>query len=207
MALIVGQATTNTHITNTDLLLRNYAKSDSIREILLIAENQEKHFAQGAYINSGLVLIKATIDDNLGLWKVSIEVDHGKVVYTAYDNEAQKINIQTIPSDKYIKDKENLNAAEIQAVIEGNSRSLDIDLGDTATLKKAKDFFADDYVLKYLVLNNEHNDLASRFVIWHIRAYRKIFINYEKKFSFLWKDTEFKNARSLAAAMRAKGLL
>lgn len=187
-------------------LLEIYSKKQSIMEVLRAAVAQEEHFRRGAHLNSNTVLIKAENSDETGLWTVTIEVDHGKVIYTCLDEDANHINIFSIPNDKYIKDKENLSEAEIKAIQIHASNSIDINLKDVKTLRKAKEHFQNDYVLKHVPLYHLDSDNAARFIIWHIKAYKKVFKDYINTFEFLWEGTSFKNARSLAKEMVARGL-
>lgn len=188
-------------------LLEIYSKKQSILDVLRCAYAQERHFIRGAYLNSGTVLIKASSDDITGLWEIILEVDHGKVVYTCLDKEGNNMNIFSIPNDKYIKEKETLSEAEIKAIQIQASSSIDIDLRDTKSLKKAKELFKHDYVLKHIPLYHLDSDNAARFLIWHIRAYRKVFLDYQRTFQFLWEGTSFKNARSLVTALTERNLV
>jgi hypothetical protein len=188
-------------------LLEIYSKKQSILDVLRCAYAQELHFIRGAYLNSGSVLIKAFNDDVTGLWEITLEVDHGKVVYNCLDAEGNNMNIFSIPNDKYIKDKENLSDSEIKAIQIQASNSVDIDLRDTRSLKQAKELFKRDYVLKHIPLYHLDQDNAARFLIWHIRAYRKVFLDYQRTFKFLWEGTSFKNARGLVNALLEKNLV
>jgi hypothetical protein len=188
-------------------LLEIYSGKQSILDVLKCAYAQELHFIRGAYLNSGTVLISAASDNITGLWEICLEVDHGKVIYNCMDAEGNNMNIYSIPSDKYIKDKENLSESEIKAIQIQASNSIDIDLRDTRSLKKAKDLFKRDYVLKHIPLYHLEADDAARFLIWHIRAYRKVFLEYQRTFKFLWEGTSFKNARSLVEALLEKNLV
>ena len=190
-----------------DKLLEIYSKKQSILDVLKCAYAQELHFKRGAYLNSGTVLIKAFSDDVTGMWEITLEVDHGKVVYTCLDAEGNNMNIFSMPNDKYIKEKETLTEAEIKAIQIQASSSIDIDLRDTRSLKKAKELFKSDYVLKHIPLYHLDHDNAARFLIWHIRAYRKVFLDYQRTFKFLWEGTRFKNARSLVEALEARNLV
>lgn len=199
------------HIQKTKLyeekLLEIYSQKPNIMEVLRAAVAQEDHFMKGSTLNSGTVLIKAYNDDHTGLWTVVIEVDHGKVIYTCLDEDANHINIFSIPNDKYIKDKENLSEAEIKSIQIHASSSIDINLKDVRTLRKAKDLFKTDYVLKHIPLYHLDSDNAARFIIWHIKAYKKVFKDYIHTFQFLWEGTCFNNARTLAKEMIARGLV
>jgi len=188
-------------------LLEIYSQKESIMEVLRCAVAQEIHFNRGAYLNSGTVLVKADSDPVTGLWEVTLEVDHGKVVYTCMDQEGNQINIFSIPNEKYIKNKEELSEAEIKTIQIQASNSIDINLKDMRTLKNAKDLFKHDYVLKHIPLYHLDADNAARFLIWHIRAYRKLFLEYYRKYKFLWEGTRFKNCKSLANAMIDRGLV
>ncbi|MDA0771335.1 MAG: hypothetical protein O3C63_00150 [Cyanobacteria bacterium] len=188
-------------------LLEIYSKKQSIMQVLKAAVAQEEHFRKGAHLNSSTVLIKAENSDETGLWTVTIEVDHGKVVYTCMDEDANHINIFSIPNAKYIKDKENLSEGEIKAIQIHASNSIDLNLKDVKTLRMAKEHFKDDYVLKHVPLYHLDSDNAARFIIWHIKAYKKVFKDYINTFEFLWEGTSFKNARSLAKEMVARDLV
>lgn len=187
-------------------LLEIYASKPAIMDVLRAAYAQEEHYAKGAYLNYGTVLIKAFSNDKTGLWEVVLEVDHGKVCYTCLDEEGNNINLFSIPSDKYIKNKESLSEAEIKAIQIQASNSIDINLKDTKSLKKAKELFQHDYVLKNVPLYHLDSDNAARFLIWHIRAYRKVFFDYYKTFKFLWEGTSFKNASSIVKVLLQRGL-
>lgn len=190
-----------------DKLLEIYSQKESIMEVLKCAVAQETHFQRGAYLNSGTVLVKATSDPVTGLWEVTLEVDHGKVIYTCMDQEGNQINIFSIPNEKYIKNKEHLSESEIKSIQIQASNSIDINLKDMKTLKNAKELFQNDYVLKHIPLYHLDAENAARFLIWHIRAYRKLFLEFYRKFRFLWEGTSFKNCQSLAQAMIKKGLV
>jgi hypothetical protein len=112
-----------------------------------------------------------------------------------------------MPNAKYLNGKESMSAEEIARILVEHSNTVAIDLKDVSTLQLAKEAFANDYVLKHIPLANPTQDTAARFVIWHIRAYRKLFQNYTKKFGFLWEETGFSSARELAGAMRDGGFI
>lgn len=188
-------------------LLEIYSKKPVILEVLKCAVAQEKHFEKGNFLNSGTVLIKARIDKETGLWQVILEVDHGTVTYTATDAESNQINIYSMPNDKYIIGKDNMSAAEIRAIQVNAANSIDINLKDIRTLRKAKDMFKYDYVLKHIPLVHLDHDNAARFIIWHIKAYRKVFLSYQKTNKFLWESTSFKNATCLSEAMIERNLV
>lgn len=190
-----------------DKLLEIYSKKPVILEVLKCAVAQEKHFEKGNFLNSGTVLIKARINDETGLWQVILEVDHGSVTYSAMDAESNQINIYSIPNDKYIIGKESMTEAEIKTVQINAANSIDINLKDIRTLRKAKDMFKYDYVLKNIPLVHLDHDNAARFIIWHIKAYRKVFLNYQKTNKFLWESTSFKNALGLSNAMIERNLV
>lgn len=189
-----------------DKLLEIYSQKETILEVLKCAYAQEEHFRRGAYLNSGTVKVQADRDEKSGRWEVVIDVDHGKVVYTALDDDSYNVNIYSIPNTKYIKNKENLSEAELKMIQVQASNSIDINLKDTKTLRKAKDLFKNDYVLKHISLHHLDADNAARFLIWHIRAYRKVFLDYQKKYKFLWEDTSFKSATQIVNAMATRGL-
>jgi hypothetical protein len=188
-------------------LLEIYSKKDSILDVLKCAYLQEQHYSKGAFLNSDTVLIRAKSDERTGLWEVILEVDHGKVVYTCMDEDVNNINIFSMPNDKYIKDKENLSEAEIKAIQIQASNSININLKDVRSLRKAKDLFKCDYVLKHIPLYHLDEDNAARFIIWHIKAYRKVFLDYMKTYKFLWEGTSFKNATSLVNALLERNLV
>lgn len=202
---------TSNYIQKTKLyeekLLEIYSRKSNIMEVLRAAVAQEEHFKKGAALNSGTVMVRAENDSKTGNWIVTIEVDHGKVVYTCLDDDANHINIFSMPNDKYIKDKDKLSDAEIKAIQIQASNSIDINLKDVRTLRLAKEMFKNDYVLKHIPLYHLDSDTAARFIIWHIKAYKKVFKDYLNTFEFLWEGTSFKNARSLATAMIERGLV
>jgi hypothetical protein len=188
-------------------LLEIYSKKDSILDVLKCAYLQEVHYSKGAFLNSDTVLIKAKSDERTGLWEVTLEVDHGKVVYTCMDEDANNINIFSMPNDKYIKDKETLTEAEIKAIQIQASNSININLKDVRSLRKAKDLFKYDYVLKHIPLYHLDGDDAARFIIWHIKAYRKVFLDYKKTYSFLWEGTSYMNASALVKSLVERNLV
>lgn len=188
-------------------LLEIYSKKQSILDVLKCAYAQEVHFMRGAYLNSGTVMVQAFSDDTTGLWEITLGVDHGKVIYNCLDAEGNNMNIFSVPSEKYIKEKENLSDAEIKSIQFQASSSINIDLRDTRSLRQAKLLFKEDYVLKNIPLHHLDNDNAARFLIWHIRAYRKVFLDYQRTFKFLWEGTSFKNARSLVRELIARKLV
>lgn len=188
-------------------LLEVYSSKQSILEVLRCAVAQEKHYLRGAELNSGTVHISARCDDNTGLWEVCISVDHGKVYYTCHDVNANQISILSIPSDKYIKNRERLTESEMKAIQIQASTAMEIDLKDVRTLRKAKDLFKHDYVLRHIPLYHLDHDNAARFLIWHIKAYKKIFMDYVKTYGFLWEGTSFRNSLSLARALVERGLV
>lgn len=200
---------TQEKITNTksyeENLLEIYSKKPVIMEVLKCALAQEKHYERGVHLNSGTVFIKAKFDDVTGQLQVILEVDHGSVTYTCLDVEMNNINIYSMPNDKYIIGKESMSEAELRTIQINASNSLDINLKDIRTLRKAKDMFKYDYVLKHIPLHHLDHDNAARFIIWHIKAYKKVFFDYLKNYKFLWQGTSFKNAISLTNTMIEKG--
>ena len=185
---------------------QRYMNFASYRTALKRAAEIEDSLEKGMMVNSGTVLLRGKFSDSTGFLRASFEVDHGKVYYDAHDHEIYKLTIRTEPSSKYIKDLNQQNEETIRECINRYSNSLDIDLRDTVTLRKAKEYFADDYVLKNLPLNSGPGKMASRFVIWHIRAYRKSFYKYYNQAKTLWTGSGFKNARSLLREFKRRGL-
>lgn len=205
--MVIMATKTNTKY-DTDKLLKIYSTDPLIRKFILTAEDRENKLLEGIPLVQGEVLFKAFINQETGLWEACIEVKHGKVTYTAYDPESYHINVTTTLNFDYVKEKENdLSDYEIEEIQRICSNTLDIDLRDLVSLKKAKKIFENDIVMKNIQLNNPTLDSASRLVIWHIRAYRKVLTNYQRDFKFLWEDTGFHSGKALAAAMRVRGFL
>ncbi len=186
-------------------LVNKLAKDEIVREVILHAEDQELLWLKGVKINEDIVTLKADIE--AGLWTITLEVDHGTVVYKSHDKAGYLITISTHPNAKYLRGKENLSEDQITVLLTEYSSCVAIDLKDINTLKHAKSVLKDDYVLKHIPLANPTQDCAARLVIWHIRAYRKLFLDYQNKYGFLWQETGFNNARTLAGAMRDEGLI
>lgn len=185
--------------------LETLAQDEIARKVIAMAEKQELAWLTGIKSVSDTVNVKADI--NNGLWTITMEVDHGSVVYKNHDMAGYQITIKTLPNAKYLFDASRMSPEEIAEILAKHSNSVDIDLKDINTLKAAKESLKDDYVLKHIPLDNPTRDCAARLVIWHIRAYRKIFIDYQNKYGFLWQRTGFSNARTLAGAMREQGLI
>ncbi len=186
-------------------LLDKISQSQDVCLAVLEAEAQELHWLKGIKLNEDIIELKASL--NADLWTIELEVEHGYVTYRSHDKAAFIISIETRPKAKYVTQAEKLSETEINKILEENSNNVLIDLKDIASLTRAKNLLKDDYVLKNIPLANPTQDKASRLVIWHIRAYRKIFLDYQKKYGFLWQSTGFQNARSLASAMRNEGKL
>lgn len=185
---------------------QRYMNFASYRTALKRAAEIEDSLEKGMMVNSGTVLLKGKFSDSTGCLRASFEVDHGKVHYDAHDHEIYKLTIRTEPNSKYIRDLDKVDEETVRECVNRYSNTLDIDLRDTVTLRKAKEFFADDYVLKNLPLNSGPGKVASRFVIWHIRAYRKAFYKYYNQAKSLWQGSGFKNARSLLREFKRRGL-
>lgn len=185
---------------------QKYINSASYRKALRLAAGIEDNLENGMSINSGTVLLKGKFSDTDGYLRACFEVEHGKVFYTAHDEDIYKLTIETQPSTKFINNLDKLDEESINECIQRYSNRLYIDLRDTVTLRKAKEVFADDYVLKNLPLNSGAGKIASRFVIWHIRAYRKAFYRYYVQAKSLWEGSGFKNARSLISEFKRRGI-
>jgi hypothetical protein len=185
---------------------QKYINSASYRKALRLACGIEDNLENGMSINSGTVLLKGNFSDSDGHLRASFNVEHGQVFYTAHDEDIYKLTIETRPSNKFINNLEKLDEESINECIQRYSNRLYIDLRDTVTLRKAKEVFSDDYVLKNLPLNSGAGKVASRFVIWHIRAYRKAFYRYYIQAKSLWEGSGFKNARSLVGEFKRRGI-
>ena len=185
---------------------QRYMNFASYRSALKRAAEIEDSLDKGMMVNSGTVLLRGKFSDSTGLLQASFEVDHGKVFYEAHDQEIYKLTVRTEPNTKYVRDLDQMDEESVRECILRYSNSLEIDLRDTVTLRKAKEFFADDYVLRNLPLNSGPGKIASRFVIWHIRAYRKAFYKYYNQAQSLWQGSGFKNARSLLREFKRRGL-
>ena len=185
---------------------QRYANSESYRKALRLACGIEDNLENGMSINSGTVLLKGKFSDSDGYLRASFDVEHGQVFYTAHDEDIYKLTIETKPSTKFINNLEKLDEESINECIQRYSNHLYVDLRDTVTLRKAKEVFSDDYVLKNLPLNSGAGKVASRFVIWHIRAYRKAFYRYYVQAKSLWEGSGFKNARSLVSEFKRRGI-
>ncbi len=186
-------------------LLERLSSSDDIRHVLSCAEAQELNWLEGVKLNEDLVTLKADIRD--GLWTITLEVEHGTVTYRNLDKAGYLITITTMPNTKYLNGKEKLSQDEVTRILIEHSNTVAIDLKNISTLKAAKEAFRNDYVLKHIPLANPTQDTAARLVIWHIRAYRKLFMDYSRKFGFLWQGTGYSSARELSAAMRDGGFI
>lgn len=185
---------------------QKYINSATYRRALKSACSIEDSLEKGMSVNSGTVLLKGTFSDSDGLLRASFEVEHGEVFYTAHDEDIYKLTIETRPNPKFINNLEKLDEETVNDCLQRYSNRLYIDLRDTVTLRKAKEVFSDDYVLRNLPLNSGAGKIASRFVIWHIRAYRKAFHQYYAQAKVLWEGSGFKNARSLLAEFKRRGL-
>ncbi len=186
-------------------LIKELAHNKDFCSVLKLAEKQELTWQEGVKLNEDIVTLKAKIEN--GFWTITLEVDHGSIVYQSLDKDGYLITISSMPNSKYLSGTEHLNADEIAAILIASSNQVAIDLKDINSLKRAKEIFQNDYVMKHIPLANPTQDTAARLVIWHIRAYRKLFVEYMSQFGFLWQDTEFHNARDLAGAMRNEGLI
>lgn len=192
---------------NVEKLLELYAGDPESCQLILDAENMEKEFADGMLLVNDTVRLRATLSDETGCWEMSLEAEHGKIVYVSLDYQSYKINIRTIPNVEFLMNSKGLSKSEAEAFQQEHSRTLDIDLKDLVTLKKAKEHFKGDYILNNITLDNPTMDQADRLLIWHIRAYRKFYFDYFNSACYLWDGTGFKNASSLAKAMRERGLV
>lgn len=189
-----------------ETLLSLYSQDQEIYKLICEAASIEEEFADGLELMDGYLYLKALINEDTGMWELCLEADHGRVFYTAKDLQMTKINIATMPNTKYIRDKEVMNDGDLALIQKEFSRSFDIDLKDVKTLNSAKKFFQGDYVLKNIQLYNEAEDTAERFMIWHIRAYRKVYVDHYKAFNSLWEGSGLKSAKSLLKAMKDRGL-
>jgi hypothetical protein len=132
-----------------------------------------------------------------GFWKVSYEVPHGKVHYETLDHEAFTMKLHTVPAEACVNEKEKYDLAELKQVIQDHSNTIFIDLKDATTLRHAKDELEADFVMANIPLNSNLENSAARFVIWHIRAYRKIFVKYYQSACDLWQGSGLHSATSL----------
>lgn len=189
-----------------ELLIKISEMPDCV-EVLEEAEKMEIEMANGMPIITDSLIMKAEINPDTSCWEIVCEVDHGKIIYTGKDKLANVINVTTIPSTKYIIQDREMTEDEISTVQMKYSRSLDIDFNHAKSVTRAKEFFKGDYVLSNIILDNDKNHRADEMVVWHLRAYRRFFNEHMKAFSFLWDGTSYYNARSLAGAMRDRGLI
>lgn len=185
---------------------QKYLNSSTYRKALKLACGIEDNLENGMSVNSGTVLLKGKFNDSDGHLVASFDVEHGQVFYSAHDEDIYKLTIETRPNPKFINNLEKLDEESVNECLQRYSNRLYIDLRDTVTLRKAKEVFSDDYVLKNLPLNSGAGKIASRFVIWHIRAYRKAFHKYYTQAKSLWEGSGFKNARSLLSEFKRRGL-
>lgn len=188
-------------------LLSLYSLDKEISGLVSEAASIEDEFAEGLDLMDGYLTLKAFINEDTGFWEFCLEADHGRVFYTAKDPLVTKMNITTMPNSKYIRDKEIMTENDLALIQKEFSRSFDVDLKEVKTLNAAKKFFQGDYVLKNIQLYNEAGDTAEKFMIWHIRAYRRVYLDHYKAFNSLWDGTGLKSAKALAKAMKDRGLL
>jgi len=179
-------------------LIKHYANNTKIMKALELACGQEQELADGLQVADDIIL-RGILDDEQGLWQVSFKVPHGEVAFYALDYEFTKIRIVSMPSAEMVR--EASSEEELLAKRCKHARSMDIDMRDVASLKAAKEYFADDYVMSNIPLADAKAGNVARMLIWYLRSYRKVYTDYYKTFAFLWQGTGYTSALSLRRAI------
>jgi hypothetical protein len=181
-------------------ILKLYTNNTKIMHALDLACKQEQELADGLQLSEDVIL-RGLLDERDGLWQISFKVEHGEIAFLALDHELTKIRIVSLPSIEMIKDREAMDADQLIAKQYANARVLDVDMCDVASLKAAKAYFADDYVMSNIPLADPKAGNVARMLIYYLRSYRKIYTDYYKAFAFLWKDTPYTSALALRRAI------
>ncbi len=181
-------------------MLKLFANNTKIMRALDMACQQEQGLADGFQVSDDIIL-RGILDEEQGLWQVSFKVAHGEVAFLALDHEFTSIRIVSIPSVDMIIGRESMTADELIAKQYKNARTMDVDMRDIASLKAAKEYFADDYVMSNIPLADSKAGNVARMLIWYLRSYRKVYTEYYKSFNFLWQGTPYTSALSLRRAI------
>ncbi len=177
-------------------MIKLYANNTKIMKALELACVQECELAEGLQLSDDIVL-RGILDEEDGFWQVSFKVSHGTVAFYALDHEFTKICVVSLPSAAVVIGREQMSEQEQLAVQYKYARSMEVDMRDVASLKSAKEYFADDYVMSNIPLADPKAGNVAKMLIWYLRSYRKVYMDYYKSFAFLWQGTGCTSALSL----------
>lgn len=187
-----------------DKILSFYASNENILKSLDYAVDRQAHYEAEVPFVNGTLKMNTKISEETGLWELRLTAPRGEILYETLDDYATQIRITSIPDISFIEiedSSEELSDALLLEAQRSFTRTFDLDLSDVRSVRKCKDFFKGDFVLEGIRLNNPTLDTADRMIIWHIRAFRKVFLRYLKDFSFIWEKAGFKTAKSLKRYM------
>ncbi|NQY79392.1 MAG: hypothetical protein HRT47_03665 [Candidatus Caenarcaniphilales bacterium] len=174
---------------------------------LTVALDREKNYEQGIKLTNSEeheVTIKAYINGDTGLWEFILELPHGNVYYEAHNKAITKLTISTVFNENLI-DLNTLSYNQVGIVLEEMISSIDVDLEDSNSIFRLKDFAQNDFVLRYLNFDASVSK-ENQFLV-HITKLRKEYLSYFKKYSFLWSGTCFNSATHIVDVMKEQKLL
>ena len=161
---------------------------------------QEQELADGLQMSED-ILLQGLIDQNNGFWRISFNVPHGEVLFCALDQEFTQIRIVSTPSPIAVLGHEILDPEQVESIRCKHARVMDVDMRDVVSLRLAKEYFADDYVMSNIPLADPKAGNVAKMLIYYLRSYRKIYTDYYKTFAFLWKNTPYTSALALRRAI------
>ncbi|MBU6196738.1 MAG: hypothetical protein KGO93_04120 [Cyanobacteria bacterium REEB446] len=186
-------------------LLNIYATKPLVKKALLEAYEIEQKMLKGIEVREASIL-KAKINTESGFWEMELNVDHGKVFYKFLDLEMTLLEMITVPSKEYLKNKDLYSAEEAEHFLNTDlCNTYYVDLKDIDSVKDLKVNVQDDFVLKNTRFDEKYN--AANQIILNFKIWRKYFMNYTNNFGFLWEDTDFKSASDLCFNMKKLSLL
>ncbi len=181
-------------------LLKLYVNNSKVMQALDLACEQEQELADGLQLSED-ILLQGVIDQSNGFWQLSFIVAHGEVIFSALDYDFTQIRIVSVPAASMVLDHECLEFEQVEAIRYKHARVMDVDMRDVASLKAAKEYFADDYVMSNIPLADQKAGNVARMLIYYLRSYRKIYTDYYKSFAFLWQNTPYTSALALRRAI------
>ncbi len=181
-------------------MLELYANNAKIMTALDIACEHEQQLAEGCNITEDIVL-KAVIDADSGFGRLSLDTPLGEILLLALDKDFTQLQILTMPSRSEIKHRDLISDDEIMALQIKYLRAIEVDLRDVNSVKEAKNFFANDYVMNNIFFEGDDGCSYGEMFIQYLRIYRNLYVEYIKTFKFLWEETPYIGALALKNAL------
>lgn len=192
-------------ITDIKGFLNEFKQNKDLLAMLIDAKNLENSLSKGEDIGDGMMMY-ADLKDDTGLWHIYYNLGIGTIHYYAEDSSMNRYYVVAEPHEEYISEIiETLGQGKVvissDKATERLKETFNLDTTSRKSLADFKKFISENVFLKNLIFIEAGEKTAAELFPVYVRYKSKDFKDYNKTFSFLWKDTPFKNARTMFEAI------